>query len=78
MTLDLLIPPRGLVPCPYCDETVRVVERTTGGIILINEHPDPEGTIIPWPAPDLVGVAQARVMDPVIPEDERWSEHACR
>lgn len=78
MSLDLLIPPRGLVPCPYCHERVWVVERTTGGIIFINESPDPDGTMIPWPAKDVVGVAQARVMTYPIEGEERWSEHACR
>lgn len=78
MTLDLLIPPRGAFDCPDCGVTVRAVERTTGGIIVINEAPDPHGNIIPWPPKENLGVAQARLMDPVIETDTRWSEHACR
>ena len=78
MTLDLLIPPRGVISCPDCHANVRAVELTTGGIILINEAPDPDGDIIPWPPKEPVGVAQARRMNPPIVTDTRWSEHSCR
>ena len=78
MSLDLLIPPRDLISCHGCRESIRAVELVTGGIIFINAEPDPDGDIIPWPPKEFLGVAQARRMNPVIETDTRWSEHACR
>lgn len=71
------IPLRDAFPCRRCGTLIRRVERTTGGMILINEHPSPDGTIIPWPADRVSAAAQARVMDPPILTDTRWAEHPC-
>lgn len=70
-------PLRLAFPCPQCGSMIRRVECTTGGMIIINDHPDPAGNIIPWPAARVSAAAQARIMEHPIPSDTRWSEHPC-
>jgi hypothetical protein len=57
---------------------VRAVERTTGGIITLNLDPSPHGEWVPWPAPTMNGIAQARRIPKPVPGEDRWDEHACR
>jgi len=71
------LPLRRTFACPRCHKPVRLVELTTGGMILIDEDPSPDGNIIPWPADRVSAAAQARVMDPPILSDTRWARHPC-
>lgn len=78
MILDTAIPPLAPYPCRSCTRMIRTVERTTGGIVVLNVDPDPAGQWIPWPSDHPNGLAQARRMTYPIPGEQRWSEHSCR
>jgi len=72
-----LIPSPHPFPCRRCGATVRNVTTTAGQVITINEDPDPNGNIIPWPAPSSTAMAQARILTVPVTDQEAWSRHAC-
>jgi hypothetical protein len=71
-------PPADPFPCRVCGETVRTVVSTIGMLLTINKDPDPDGNVIPWPAPTGNGMAQARVITVPVTDQEAWSIHRCR
>ena len=73
-----LIPSPKPFPCRRCGTTVRNVTTTEGKLITINEAPDPDGNIIPWPAPSSTAMTQARFITVPVTDQETWSLHRCR
>lgn len=64
-------------PCRQCGTTVREVVTTTGNVLIINEEPHPHGNIIPWPAPNATGMAQARIITVPVTDQQAWVRHDC-
>lgn len=77
-SLIALLAPIKPFNCDRCGTLVRMVRTEDYRTITINEEPDPEGNIVPWPNPDNAGLALARFVE-VRPSDQpTWSLHACR
>lgn len=64
-------------PCSGCRRSIRTVPYGRNAVVTIDAEPAPDGYVVPWPAMDPFGMAEAKFVEGDAYPDPKWRLHVC-